>query len=341
MAVRVVVREPRVVDELDAGGAGLDQEQRRQPLGAVDDVGHHDQHAGDVARGHEPLLAVDPPAAVRRDGGRGDAARVRAGLGLGDRVGVAALAAQRRDQVALDLLGRALEQDVVGARHVPVETVRDAAELLVDQEPLEHRPPLAAVLGGEPAAVQPRRDRLALDRARPSPAGSWPPSSSASSSSGISTRLDERPRSLLELELIGRELVAGGRGEDGGAHGCSSFLVASSCASRRLSVSVRRAPRPGSASSRLWWLAITAIATSRARATSGSASPARARSARRRRAGSCPSARSLPRRTSRSIRAASSATGLVRSDVRRSASVATAAGSSRSGSGVTDSQGAA
>ena len=108
VAVRVVVRELRVVDELDTGGVGLDQEQRRQPVGAVDDVGHHDQHAGDVAGGHEPLLAVDPPAAVGRDRGRRDPAGVRAGLGLGHRVGVAALAAQRRRDIALDLLGRPL-----------------------------------------------------------------------------------------------------------------------------------------------------------------------------------------------------------------------------------------
>ena len=56
--------ELRVVDELDPGRVRLDQEQRRQALGAVDGVGHHDQHAGHVAGGHEPLLAVDPPAAV-------------------------------------------------------------------------------------------------------------------------------------------------------------------------------------------------------------------------------------------------------------------------------------
>ena len=286
MAVRVVVGEPRVVDELDAGSVGLDQEQCRKPIRAVDDVRHHDQHASDVARGHEPLLAVDPPAVARRLRGRGDPAGVRPRLGLGYRVGVAALAAQRRHEVALDLLRGPLEQHVVGARHVPVQAVGDAAELLVDQEPLEHRPSLAAVLGREPAAVQPRGDRLALD-ALDGLLGQLPAQLLGLELERHQHRLDERPRSLLELELVGCQLEAGGRGGDGlcrrrltaaphgGAHACSSFLVASSSESRRLSVSVRRAPRPGRASSRLWWFEITTIATSRACATSGSASPAR------------------------------------------------------------------
>ena len=46
-----------------------------------------------VARGHEPLLSVDPPPVVRGDRGRGDPAGIRPGLGFGDRVRVAALAA--------------------------------------------------------------------------------------------------------------------------------------------------------------------------------------------------------------------------------------------------------
>ncbi len=163
MAVGIVVRVQRVIDELHALGLRLDQEQRGEPVGAVDDVGHHDQHASDVAGGDEPLLPVDAPAGVGGDGGGGDPAGIGAGLGLGDGVGVAALAAQRGHHVALDLLGAGLDPHVVDARDVPVQTVGDTAELLVDQEPLAHRPALPAELGRDPPALQARRDRLALD----------------------------------------------------------------------------------------------------------------------------------------------------------------------------------
>src|SRR5262249_4663250 len=201
-------------------------------------------------------------------------AGIGARLSLGHRVGVAALAAQRGDQVSLDLLGRALHKYVVGARHVPVEAARHPPELLVDQEPLEHRPALAAVLGCEPPRVQTGGDRLVLDHldcllGEP-----------AAALFGLELERDqhvfhERTRALLELELVGGERLIGDGGGDCGAHLWSSLIVASSSESRRRSGSVRRAPRPGSASSRLWWFEITAIATSRARATSGSGSPAR------------------------------------------------------------------
>src|SRR6202035_4282265 len=80
MAVGVVVGELRALDELDAWGIGLAQEQRGELFGSGDRVRHHDQHAGDVARGHDPLLAVYSPAVAGRDRGAGDAARVRARL---------------------------------------------------------------------------------------------------------------------------------------------------------------------------------------------------------------------------------------------------------------------
>ena len=46
---------------------------------------------------------------------------------------------------------------------MPRERVRRAAELLLDQEPLELRPTLAAVLARVEAAAQTGLDRLALD----------------------------------------------------------------------------------------------------------------------------------------------------------------------------------
>ena len=62
MAVRVGVGERRVVDHLDAGSVGVDREQGRKLVLAVDHVGHHDQDGGDVARRDEPLLAVQAKA---------------------------------------------------------------------------------------------------------------------------------------------------------------------------------------------------------------------------------------------------------------------------------------
>ena len=62
----IVVRERRVVDDLDARGRGVDQEQRRELLAVDERLGHDDVDGGDVAVGDEPLLAVDPPAGVGR-----------------------------------------------------------------------------------------------------------------------------------------------------------------------------------------------------------------------------------------------------------------------------------
>jgi hypothetical protein len=66
VAVRVAVREQRVVDDLDPRRPAVDQEQRRQ-LGAVDEgLGHDDVHGGDVAVGDEPLSpSMRQPASVR------------------------------------------------------------------------------------------------------------------------------------------------------------------------------------------------------------------------------------------------------------------------------------
>ena len=209
MAVRVVVGELGVIDKLDARRVGRDQEQRRELVGTVDHVGHHDQHPGDVTGGDEPLLAVDPPAAVGRVSGRGDPGGIRAGLGLGDGVCVATLAAKRGRDVALDLLRRALEQHVVDVRDVPVQAIGDAPELFVDEEPLEHRPPLAAVLDRDAAALQPRRDRGLFD----------PVEGVLGQRAGALLGLvlerhqnlfDERAGALAEVSLLAGQLVGGG-----------------------------------------------------------------------------------------------------------------------------------
>ena len=166
MAVRERVRERRVVDDLDPGPVAVDEEERRQPLVAVDDVHHHDVEVGHVARRDEPLLGPDAPAGGRALGRPGDPARVGAGPALGDGVGVGPLAAQRRLQVALDLLGRPPREHVVAAAHVPPDAVGVAAQLLLHEHLLEGRPPLAADVDGVVSADQPELAGPGRDRRR-------------------------------------------------------------------------------------------------------------------------------------------------------------------------------
>jgi hypothetical protein len=203
--VRVGVRERRVVDDLDAGRGAVDEEERRPPLPVLDDVRHDDEHGGDVARGDEPLLAGDTEAARRALGRRRDPRRVRAGVLLGDRVGVLRLAAQRRAQVPVDLRGTRVGKDVVGARDVPREAVRRAAELLLDGAPLDLAPALAAVLDGVQAAVEPRGDRRGADRLD---LGGRQPAAGALGHLLARDQLvvDEAARATLHLALAGAEL---------------------------------------------------------------------------------------------------------------------------------------
>ena len=218
MAVRIGVGEGRVVHHLDAVELAVDEEQRGQALAVHEGARHHDVHRRDVAVGHEPLLAVDRPAALRARGRGLDPRGVGARLRLGDRVGVVQLAAQRRLQVALDLLGRAAGEHVVGAGHVPRQRVRRAPELLLDEEPLRLRPALAAVLARVQAARQAGSDRLALD-----PLLQLVGDPAAASLRQLLVRdqqlVDEAAGALPEVELLRRE-VGGrerrrGRGADG------------------------------------------------------------------------------------------------------------------------------
>ena len=255
MAVRIGVRERRIVDELDAVGAWLDQKQGRQALVTVDDVGDDDQHARDVARGHEPLLTDDPIPVAGRDRDRRDPRRIGPGLGLGHRVRVAALAAQRRRHVALELLGRRVGPDVVDIGHVPVQAVGAAAELLVDEEPLEHRPALAAALHVDPAAVQPGGDRLALDLV--DRLDRQPPQRQLGRNLERDQHVFDEPlRAIAQLTLVVGQRI----GSLGCRHTVRPFgrVDVTVCerlvdrrSSRARSPAVSRAPAPGSASSRL------------------------------------------------------------------------------------------
>ena len=226
----------------------VDQEERRQLLAVDERVRHHDVDARHVAVGHEPLLAVDHPAALAAARRGLDPRRVGAGLGLGDRVRVVQLAAQRRLEVALDLLGRAAAEHVVGARHVPRERVRGAPELLLDQEPLDLRPALPAVLHGMEPAREPRLHSLALDPSLQL-VGDLPAGPLRELLVRDQDLVDEAPCPLAQLELLRREV---GRGLGGGAAGVIVIGASSS-----------------------WlWLCTTSSTTARASATAGSSEPA-------------------------------------------------------------------
>ena len=175
MPVRVVVGEGRIVHHLDPGRVAVDQKQRRQQLAVAQHVHHHDEVVGHVAGGDEPLLGAEVPAAGRLDRRAGDRTRVRPGAALGDRVRVGALAAQRRAQVPLDLLGRPAGQHVVAARHVPPDRIGVAAQLLLHQHLLDVVPAAPAQLHRVVARVEPALAGLVADVAavglRQPPAG--------------------------------------------------------------------------------------------------------------------------------------------------------------------------
>src|SRR6185503_20958985 len=128
---------------------------------------------------------------------------------------------------------------------------------------LDHRPALAPVLRREAAALQPRGHGLLPD------AGDGLGRQAPVVLLGLLLErhqhvLHEFTRPRLELELLRRELVDG----RGGGQRCGHAEPPS----RLRSPAVRSAALPGSPRRRLWWLAITSIASSRARTTAGSVS---------------------------------------------------------------------
>ncbi len=163
MPVGEVVREVGIVRHLHPRQILVDDEQRRLALQPVHRPGQHQEVAGDVAVGDEPLLArqaVDV-AVPHRLGA--DAARVGAGMLLGDRVGVAMVTAHVGQQVPLDLLRRAVDEHVGGAPDEHPEAVREPAQLLVHHDLLGQVEAGAAVLGGDVGGVQTRGQHRTLD----------------------------------------------------------------------------------------------------------------------------------------------------------------------------------
>ena len=178
--------EGRVVDDLDPGRSASTTNRvgrRSAPSTTFAITTKTEATSPEVTNHFSPLSRKPRVGAL---GGRGDRRRVGAGVALGHRVGVVELAAQGGAEVAVDVLVGGVGPDVVGVRDVPVDRVGGAAELLLDQRPLDRRPALAAVLGRVQPAVEPGRERLRLTSAT-SRRAACRRAHSASSSSGIST----------------------------------------------------------------------------------------------------------------------------------------------------------
>src|SRR4029453_10537876 len=122
-----------------------------------------------------------------------------------------------RLEVALDLLGRAAREHVVGARHVPGQRVGRAAQLLLDEEPLGLGPTWAAVLRRVQAGRQARLDRLALD-ALLELVGDLAAAALGQLLVGDQDVLDEAPRAVLQVELVGGEVGCRRGGRVGDRH---------------------------------------------------------------------------------------------------------------------------
>ena len=166
VADREGVRERRVVHDADALEFAVDEEDRGPEARAIAVVSDHveDEEVTAIAGGREPLLGRDPPAVARSGRAAGHGRGIRAGLRLGDRVGLVSLTAQRRAQVGVDLLGRAVREHVGRVRHLPPDGVGVASVGLVHGDLLEQRAPVAAVLGqvvqpDEPGLLRRSRDR--------------------------------------------------------------------------------------------------------------------------------------------------------------------------------------
>ena len=164
-----VAADHRVVERLDlthdleAGIVAVDEEHRRRM--ALTGACHHDREGGARGAGDEPLVPVDPPAAVDLGGRRAQRGGIGAGAGggLGHREAGADLSCRERSQVTgLLLVGRDLRQQVhvalVGRRAVERERAEQAvAGLLEDDALLEQvqREPAVLLrdLRGEKAGV--------------------------------------------------------------------------------------------------------------------------------------------------------------------------------------------
>ena len=143
------------------GRAGARRRSRGAPFGIIGLLGLEEAVVGGVERGHVPLHAVEHPGVAVAAGGRRDRVDVGARALLGDRVALLALAADRGQQVALELVGGGDRREPGRGRGGdPAERVGHPADLLLDEDLLERGAAAAAEL-----ARQVGREDAELDRA--------------------------------------------------------------------------------------------------------------------------------------------------------------------------------
>ena len=146
---------------------------------------------------HVPLDAVEDPLVAVAAGGRLDRVDVGARALLGDRVALLALAADRRLEVALDLVRRG-HRRAPGrrGRRDPAQRVRHPAHLLLDQDLLQR----GAAAAAEVLAAcwwRAGRARRPASCAPGVTSSGRPPLSSASTSNGMSSSAKTRARAWM------------------------------------------------------------------------------------------------------------------------------------------------
>jgi hypothetical protein len=146
--VRIRVGVARLAHQAHARRVLVDDEQRVLALViAADELGLEEDVVGAVVGRDVHLLAVEHVVAAVTARRRLDRVDVGARTRLGDRVALVALAADRRLQPGLDLLGRHhLRRPGGRGVQAPAQRIRDAADLLGDEHLLQRREPAAAKL---------------------------------------------------------------------------------------------------------------------------------------------------------------------------------------------------
>src|SRR2546430_8911123 len=179
--------------DLETWRAGVDQERADEFTLAARGLlltggGKQDHEVRMVGVTDEVLGAVDDEVAAPRQCRGLHAAQVRARLRLAHRQALGALAAHRRQQVALALCSLTGEQDVRGPRDAGVvQHVTRIAELLLVQHPAHRIEPGATDLGGHVGGVQAGGDRPRLE---------------------FLPQLLAQPAALFDLALVRHQLAA-------------------------------------------------------------------------------------------------------------------------------------
>ena len=222
------VHVPRDTGDANARQLLVDQKEGGRVAGL--DAGQNDEEVGGVADRHEPLFPVETETTAGARGGRRHCQRVRPRLAFGDRNRVPALAADVRSQIPLALRRGARAERVGGAPDRVPERSRQPAQLLLNDDLLEHREAGTTPLGRHVDGLEAAVEHLPADR-------------------GMSLRAEP----VIGLAgLLVRHDLSGQRGgprlqleESGGVREVHRVLLGSGSGSREVRIDRRRGERRG------------------------------------------------------------------------------------------------